>query len=77
MLSKPDRKMVEAIAHIARSANGEVLQKFLLTELQETLDMLLSAVDINVARLQGRAKLLQELTDLWREAPKIVDKWNA
>lgn len=74
MLHKPDLKTIQALARIVRTSDGEVLVKFLESELQSTLEVMIDVQD--VGRFQGRARLLKDYVKLLRDAPQLAEKPN-
>lgn len=74
MLHKPDLKTIQALARIVRTSDGEVLVKFLESELQSTLEAMIDVQD--VGRFQGRARLLKDYVKLLRDAPQLAEKPN-
>jgi hypothetical protein len=73
-MHRPDSQELNAIARISKSTDGEVLIKYLQTELDTLMATLLDSSDANTPRVQGMGKECQNILGLLREAPKMAEK---
>lgn len=74
MLTKPDAQQLQALARISRSADGEVLKKFLETELDRLTTNLLDSSGEVTPKVQGMARQVKDLIVLLKQAPELAEK---
>lgn len=69
-----DAKLLEAIARLSRTPDGLMLLNFIDAEAQTWKNLLIDLPMDQVPKAQGKARVLQDLSRLLREAPELADK---
>lgn len=78
MLTKPETTVLHTLDHLRNTQDWTVLRQYLVGELDAAKDALVLSNDALItARLQGRAKVLQDFVALVDDAGAVLERMRS
>jgi hypothetical protein len=78
MLVRPDVKVVRALVTLKSSANWDTIRTYLAEERAKALEVLSESQDeLTLRRMQGRAAVLKEFSELVSTSDQLLTKQEA